>query len=78
MFAAPLQSALIRMPSAVLYCPRVMRRPDGLQLAGFSPYVGKKSLHEFLIVFRADIDPVFVAFVPTKNNVTDPMRICLL
>jgi len=45
MFTAPLQSAFIRMPRAVLYCPRVMRLPDGFQLAGFSPpYVGKKSL----------------------------------
>jgi hypothetical protein len=42
-FAAPLQPALISQPKEALYNPRLTLAPDGFQLSGFSPMVGKKS-----------------------------------
>jgi hypothetical protein len=42
-FAAPLQSALISQPKAVLYNPHFALAPEGFQLSGFAPMVGRKS-----------------------------------
>jgi hypothetical protein len=41
-FAAPLQSALISQPKAVLYNPRFTLAPEGSKLSGFAPKAGKK------------------------------------
>src|SRR4028119_393285 len=43
MFPAPFKSALITVPSAERYKPRLIRLPDAFHSGGFSPYLGRES-----------------------------------
>jgi len=43
MLAEPFKSALITIPSAERYKPRLIRFPDAFHSGGFSPYLGRES-----------------------------------